>query len=72
MTRDDDSIGGTVKAAVSLVVSGVAEKNTECRTRRKLVSDCGSEVWVASTTKDSNVIVRRRHPVKSGVWCSEP
>ena len=28
MTRDDVSIGGTVKAAVSLVVSRVAEKNT--------------------------------------------
>ena len=72
MTRGDDSIGGTVKAAVSLVVSGVAEKNTECRTRRKLVGYCGSEVWVASTTKDPKVIVRRRHPVKGEVWCSEP
>jgi len=72
MARDDDSIGGTVKAAVSLVVSRVAEKNTECRTRRKLVSGCGSEVWVASTTKDPKVIARRRHPVKGEVRCSKP
>jgi hypothetical protein len=42
MTRDDNSIGGMVKAVVSLVVSRVAEKNTECRTWRKLVSGCDS------------------------------
>ena len=72
MTRDDDSIGGTVKAAVSLVVSGVAEKNTECRTRHKLVGCCGSEVWIVSATKDPKVIVRRRNPVKGEVRCSEP
>ena len=72
MTRDNDSIGGTVKATVSLVVSRVAEKNTKCRTWRKFLSGCGSEVWVASTTKDPKVIIRRQNPVMGEVWCSEP
>jgi len=72
MTRDDDPIRGAIKAAVSLVMSRVAEKDTECGARCKLMRGCGSEVRVACTTKDPKVVVCRQDPVKGEVRCNEP
>ena len=72
MTRDDDPIRGAIKAAVSLVMSRVAEKNTQRGTQCKLMRGCGSEVRVACTTKDPKVVVCRQDPVKGEVRCNEP
>ena len=51
MTRDDDSIGGRIKASVSLMVSRVAKEDAKGRTRCKFVGSGGREIGITLTTK---------------------
>ena len=59
MPRDDDSICGEIKAAVSFVMSGVAKQGTESGVGRKFVDSSGRDVKVTFAAKDPKMIVRR-------------
>jgi len=60
VTRDDDSIGGSIKASVSLMVSRVAKEDAKGRTRCKFVGSGGLEIGITLTTKNAEMIVGRR------------
>ena len=60
MPRDDESICGEVKAAVSFVMSGVAKEGTESGVGSEFVDSSGREVRVTFAAKDPKMIVRRR------------
>ena len=60
MPRDDDSICGEIKAAVSFMVSGIAKEDTQGRAGSEFMGSSGGEVWVTLAAKDSKMIVSRR------------
>jgi hypothetical protein len=60
VTRDDDSIGGRIKASISLMVSRVAKEDAKGRTRCKFVGSGGREIGITLTTKNAEMIVGRR------------
>ena len=60
MPRDDDSICGEIKAAVSFVMSGVAKEDTESGAGGEFVDNSGREVRVTFAAKDPKMIVRQR------------
>ena len=62
MAGDDDSIGVTIKAKIALVVRRVPKKHTQGGSRSKFISGSGRKVWVALTTKDTQVVVRGLFP----------
>ena len=59
MAGDDESIGVTIKAKIALVVRRVPKKHAQGGSRSKFISGGGGKVWVALTTKDTQVVVRR-------------
>jgi hypothetical protein len=69
MARDEDPLGGKVKATVPLVIRGVPEEDTESRTGCQFVWSGGCGVRVTRTPEDAKVIVPRRGTEKSVVWC---
>jgi hypothetical protein len=52
VARGDDLAGGEIKAPITLLRRGVAEKDTRGGARRQFVGSRGTEVWVAQATKD--------------------
>ena len=60
MSGDDYLVGRHVKTAVSFVVSRVAKKSTQGRSRSEFVGGCGGQVRVAFAAKNPEVIVSRR------------
>jgi hypothetical protein len=66
--RDEDPSGGKIKTPVPLVIRGVPEEDTECRTGVQLVGRSGSSVGVTRAPEDAKVIVPRRGTEKSVVW----
>ena len=62
MAGDDDSIGVTIKAKIALVVRRVPKKHAQGGSRSKFISGGGGKVWVALTTKDTQVVVRGLFP----------
>ena len=71
MAGDDDSIGVTIKAKIALVVRRVPKKHTQSGWRSKFISGSGRKVWVALTTKDMQVVVRRLFSEEGKVRCGE-
>ena len=71
MAGDDDSIGVTIKAKIALVVRRVPKKHTHGGSRSKFISGSGRKVWVALTTKHTQVVVRQLLPKKGEVWHGE-
>jgi hypothetical protein len=68
---DDDSIGGEIKAAVSFVMSGIAEEDAQNRSRSEFMRSGGGHIWVTLVAKDSQMIIRRRHAQQGKVWHGE-
>lgn len=62
MTRDDDPMGGEIETLVPLVIRGVPKKRTLAERGGELMGGSGREVRVASTPKNSKVVVRRGVP----------
>lgn len=58
MSRDDHSIRGHVKAAVSFVMRGIAEKHVESRPGRKLVRSSGRQVGITLAAENLEMIIR--------------
>jgi hypothetical protein len=67
MSRDDDLVGGPVKAAVTFVVRRITEEDTQGGARSEFVGSGGGEVGVASTPEDMEVLIGGRRPVKHHV-----
>ena len=67
MTRDDQSVGREVKAAVSFMMSRVSQKNTHGGLGRKFVAGCSRQVGVAFATEDAKMIIGGRSPKKGMV-----
>jgi hypothetical protein len=53
MTGDDDSIGGRIKAAVSLVMSRVTKEDAESRASSKLVGSSGGNIGITLAAKNT-------------------
>ena len=64
MARDDDTIGGEIKAPVALMVRRVADESTQGGAWGKLVRSGSSEVGIAGTSENSEVMVGRKSAVK--------
>ena len=71
MPRDDDSICGEIKAAVSFMVSGIAKEDTHGRTGSEFMGSSGGEVWVTLAAENPKMIIRRRFDQKGEVWRGE-
>jgi hypothetical protein len=69
VTRDDDAVGGEVRASIPLVVRGVAEEEAASGARRKLVRGGSKNVRVAGTTEHAQVVVGRGCAVQGKVRC---
>ena len=67
MPRDDDLVGGKIKAAITFVVSRISKEDTQSKAGGELVSCCGGQVRIAGATKDTKMIIRRGEP--SRAWC---
>ena len=62
MPRNNDSDGREVKAAVSFMVSGVAQEDAQGGVRGEFVGGCGRQVGIAFATEDSKVTIRWGSP----------
>ena len=60
MPRNNDSVGREVKAALSFMVSGVAQEDAQGGARGEFVGGCGRQVGIAFATEDSKVRISRR------------
>jgi hypothetical protein len=69
--RDDDSIGGEIKAAVSFVMSGITEEDALDRSRSEFMRSGGGHIWVTLAAKDSQTIIHRRRAQQGKVWHGE-
>ena len=67
MAGDDDSIGVTIKAKIALVVRRIPKKHTQGGSRSKFISGSGRKVWIALTTEDTQVVIRRLLPEEGEV-----
>jgi hypothetical protein len=65
------TIGGEIKAAVSFVMSGIAEEDAQNRSRSEFMRSGGGHIWVTLVAKDSQMIIRRRHAQQGKVWHGE-
>jgi hypothetical protein len=54
---DDDSVCGEVKAAITLVMRGVAEERTQGGARSKFVGGGGGEIRIAGTAKRAQIVI---------------
>ena len=67
MAGDDDVISVMIKAKIALVVRRVPKKHTHGGSRSKFISGSGRKVWVALTTEDTQVVIRRLLPEEGEV-----
>lgn len=72
MSRDDDFVCREVKAAVTLMVRGVAEEDAHGGADCELVGSRGRQVGVAFEAEDAKVIVEQQDLVKGKVQRPEP
>jgi hypothetical protein len=68
VSRNEDPTRGKVEAAVPLMIRGVPEEDTLSRARSELVGGGGSDVRVARTPEDSEVVIATRGTEESVVW----
>lgn len=59
MLRDDDAVRTVIEALESLVIRRLAEEDTHGGTRSEFVGGGGIEVRIASTAKDTKMLIRR-------------
>ena len=71
MQRDDDSVGGEIKAAVSFVMSGIAKEDAQGGAWGEFMWSCGGEVWITLATENPKVIIRQGFAQKGEVWRGE-
>jgi hypothetical protein len=71
MPRDDDPVGGPVKATIAFVVRRITEEDTQGGARSEFIESSGGEVGVASTLKDTEVLIGGWRPVKHHVRVGE-
>jgi hypothetical protein len=64
MPGGDDATRGRVIAAVAALLSGISEEDAIYGTGSKLVRRCGCSVWVATTPKNPEMIIRRRNAIE--------
>jgi hypothetical protein len=67
---DDDSIGGEIKAAISFVMSRIAEEDAQDRSRSEFMSG-GKHIWVTLAAKDSQMIIPRWRAEQGKMWRGE-
>jgi hypothetical protein len=68
VARDDDSIGGEIKAAVSFVMSGIVEEDTQDEPRSEFMRSGGRHIWVTLVAKDSQMIIFQQRAEQGKVW----
>jgi hypothetical protein len=68
MARGDNAARRHVKTAIAAMGGRVTEKNARGGARSEFVGGGGRLVWVAETTEDPKVGVRRSLVVENGVW----
>jgi len=56
VVRDDDPIGGKVKAPITLVIRRVAEEGAQSGPRGQLVRGSGGEIWIAGASKGPEIM----------------
>jgi hypothetical protein len=56
MSRYDDTVGGKVEAAISLMIGGIAEERTQ-GAGSKFVRSCGGEVGIACAPDGAHIVV---------------
>ena len=71
MAGDDDSISVTIKAKIALVVRRIPKKHTQGGSRSKFIRGSGRKVWIALTSKNTQVVIGWGFAEKSEVWCGE-
>jgi hypothetical protein len=64
VTRDADTIGGNIKAHVTLVIRRVADNSAKSGVRGKFVGSGGSEVGVAGASKNLKDVIGRKSAVE--------
>jgi len=69
MSRDENTIGLKVEAAVSFMVGGIAKKNAQGGSRCKFVGGCGGKVRIASAAKDAKMVVLGLNTKQDRVRC---
>ena len=69
MKRDDQSVGGEIKAAVSFMMSGITQENTQGRPRGKFMCGSGGQVRITLATKDAQMVIGGRLAEKGMVRC---
>ena len=57
MSRDDDPVGGPIKAGVAFVVRRITEEDTHGGARSEFVGSSGGEVGVAPTSEDTEMVI---------------
>jgi hypothetical protein len=57
VSRDVNTIGLKVKAAVSFMVGGVAKEDAQGGAGCKLVGGCGGEVRITGSAKDTKMVI---------------
>jgi hypothetical protein len=65
MTRDDDSIGSEVKAAVLFVMSRIANEDAKNRQWSEFMAGYGGEIRVTLAPKNAEMSIRRQGATKS-------
>jgi len=71
MARDDDPVGGEIKAAITFVIRGITKKDAQSRARSKLMWGSGSEIRIAGTPKDPKFAVGRVSGMEDEVGCGQ-
>ena len=72
MTGDDHSVGREIEAAVSFVVSGVSQEDTQGGSGREFVGGSGRQVGIKFAPKDANVVIGGRSAEEGSVGCGRP
>jgi hypothetical protein len=71
MARDDDPVGGEIKAAIAFVIRGITKKDAQSRARSKFMWGSGSEIRIASTPKNPKFVVGRVSGMEGEVRCRQ-
>jgi hypothetical protein len=68
VSRDDNVVGGEIKASITFVVSGVSEENTSGGSGCQFVSGFGREIRIADTTEHVQVLIGGGDSMEDEVW----
>lgn len=68
MLRDDDSVGGEIKTAVTFMMSRIAKEDAQSGTRSKFVGCSSGKIRITSATENTKVIIGRLGAKQSHVW----